>query len=76
MQCCLCVLLSLIFVVAGCKPLFGTGTAIVMLLAIRDTSCRVVLLLSIGSLLKTVFIFSIFAFCCVVLLSTLAIDIV
>ena len=62
MRCCLCVLLSPKFVVAGCKLLFGTGTARVLLLAMRDIFCRVILLLSIGSSLKIVFTFSVILF--------------
>ena len=44
-----------VFVVAGCKRVFGTSIAGVLLLAMRDISCRVILLLSIGSSLKNSF---------------------
>ena len=70
----LCVLLSPVFVFAWWTLLFGTGTVIVMLLAMRNISGRVIL--SIGSLLKLGFAFSVFVFCWVVHLSPLAIDIV
>ena len=73
---CLYVLLSPVFVVAGCNRGLGTGTVRVLLLVMRDISCKVILSLSIGSFSKIVFTFSVSVFCGSVLLSLLAIDIV
>ena len=58
------VLLSPVFGFAGWTQLFGTVTAIVMVLAMENKSGRIIL--SIGSLLKLGFAFSVFVFCCVV----------
>ena len=52
----LCVLISPVFEFAGWTLLFGTGTAIVMLLAMGDISDRVIL--SIVSALRLGFSFS------------------
>ena len=70
------ILLFSVAVIAGCDLLVVTGTVGVLLLAMRDISCRVMFLLSIGSLLIVVVIFSVTVIFCAVLSFPLAIAIV
>ena len=66
-------LLSPVVVIAGCDLLVVTGTVGDLLLAMRDISCRVIFLLSIGSLLIVVLTLSVIVLFCVVLSFPLAI---
>ena len=70
------VFLPHVAMVAGCDLLIVTGTMGVLLVAMRDISCRVKFLLSIGSMLTVVVTFSVIVFFYAVLLSPLAITIV
>ena len=71
-----CVVLPSPVAITGCELLVFTGTARVLLLAKKDMSCRVLCLLSIGSLLIIVFTLSVVVFFCAVLSSLLEIAIV